>query len=792
MKQVRRATLKATDLVAPVLFISLAAVGGCKQSPSTGSAVKGAAPAAAGYSYADLQQLASLSECGTPQPADPALQQNEQRLNQLRQEVLATQTPNQDFAPPKLPPLGSLIHNLIQQHPRTVNGRDNNHQHPDWAAASTPYIRDADRAFYEQPGNRPRGSTDPNDVEKSRLPSGREISTKIFNGPDGNDADNQKGASDWLWQWGQFTDHDLDLAEPPKSPEDLAKAKFNISTAGVDKDIAGNTILDFNRNVSRTDDQGVPQQVNELTHYIDSSNVYGSDAERCRAERTMTAMIPFDADGQIGRIILDLKDNPRPGFDTSDEAALRKKLAENVEVQKITSRPEWMFFVQSLGVLAPDGRMFINPKLHDLDGGELLPQNFRFGPQEELRATGTNRAYGANDRGPMSILPAEQFWLGGDIRVSEQFWLTGAHTLMVREHNRIAAAVKAQMVADGVYRENDQAVSNAIFEITRSIVNGEAQNVTWREFLPILIGKDEVPVEHLKYRDDVNATISNVFATAVMRMGHTLVSPQIEDNGRRQEGKIECRNENGCFRLRDAFFTPTIVREFGLEAAVLRLAEHPARKGDGKVNSDFINMLFPAPLKGQQSKDALGRVLLDRNSPREAADLIAINIQRGRDHGLPPWMEVRRAMAKLRPRYAQFLNAPVQFREGDEERVKSVKNYPLEEVDPFVALVEEPVFESHFGPTFTSVLADDFIRKSEGDRYFFTNGNIFDNQWVTWLEAQSLTKIVKRNIKGADRHVGKDIFCVDKSASHYDSNGGVTSFCKPGGADANTLPGDRT
>jgi len=47
--------------------------------------------------------------------------------------------------------------------------------------------------------------------EESTLPNARDISNIIA--PQGNVLGNPLNASDWLWQWGQFIDHDLDLAE---------------------------------------------------------------------------------------------------------------------------------------------------------------------------------------------------------------------------------------------------------------------------------------------------------------------------------------------------------------------------------------------------------------------------------------------------------------------------------------------------------------------------------------------------------------------------------------------------
>ena len=68
----------------------------------------------------------------------------------------------------------------------------------------------------------------------------------------------------------------------------------------------------------------------------------------------------------------------------------------------------------------------------------------------------------------------------GDVRAQENPQLAVVHTVMMREHNRIARALK---------QLNPLWSEEVLFQETRSIVIAELHHITYTEYLPAMLGK---------------------------------------------------------------------------------------------------------------------------------------------------------------------------------------------------------------------------------------------------------------------------------------------------------------
>ncbi|KAG7153627.1 Chorion peroxidase-like 2 [Homarus americanus] len=128
-------------------------------------------------------------------------------------------------------------------------------------------------------------------------------------------------------------------------------------------------------------------------------------------------------------------------------------------------------------------------------------------------------------------------------------------------------------------------------------------------------------------------------------------------------------------------------------------------------------------------------------------DLVAINIQRGRDHGLAGYVTVRQACGL---RLVKTFNDLAEDMNSDAlENLKRIyKN--VRDIDLFVGgLSENPLPGSQVGPTFACVLVDQFVRLKKGDRYWFENKEgpgAFTKDQLRELQQVSLARVMCDNM----------------------------------------------
>lgn len=225
------------------------------------------------------------------------------------------------------------------------------------------------------------------------------------------------------------------------------------------------------------------------------------------------------------------------------------------------------------------------------------------------------------------VTPGENFcpegfdrcFVAGDTRALEHVSLIGIHTLWVREHNRIAGALSAP---------NPEWDDDRVFNEARNVLIAEIQQVTYTDYLPALFGDqfDELLGDYTGYDPEVDASIPNAFASAAYRFGHSQVQPLFE----RLDSDFQSI-PNGPLNLRDSFFNPDEFfasadptapgdARFATETDTLvrGLISQPARAVD-----EFVNFILTLQLFEPADQPGLGM------------DLVTLNIQRGRDHGLP-------------------------------------------------------------------------------------------------------------------------------------------------------------
>ena len=307
------------------------------------------------------------------------------------------------------------------------------------------------------------------------------------------------------------------------------------------------------------------------------------------------------------------------------------------------------------------------------------------------------------------VVADSQLFLAGDVRANENPELIAVQTLFVREHNRIAAAAAAK---------NPSWTDEQLYQHARRIVIAELQKITYDEFLPALLGAGTPATAALRayrgYRPDVNPGIATEFSTAAFRFGHSMLGDDIkflDDSGN------EVRAALG---LRDAFFNAPVVSQTGIDPILKYLASDRAQEIDTKVVDDVRNFLFGAPGQG-------------------GFDLAALNIQRGRDHGLADYNSVRAAYGLPR------LTSVAQITDDVAVQNSLAATYgSVDKIDLWVGgLAEKHLPGSSLGETFTRIIVDQFSRLRDGDRYWYQNSLPADA--VREIQNTSLADIVRRN-----------------------------------------------
>jgi len=515
--------------------------------------------------------------------------------------AFAAKAPNRDPRPPASGPQYSY------------SGEGNNLRNPEWGSVSLSFLRTAPQGYSD--GVSAMAGTD--------RPSPRAVSNALS--AQKESIVNDRNLTDMTYVFGQFLDHDITrtIAETG----DRQPIAVPTGDPQFDPAATGTATIPFTRSTfttsTGTSTANPRQQNNWVTAFIDGSQVYGSDADRARALRTMSG-------------------------------GLMKTSA-----------------------------------------GNLLPFN-------SLLLENDNDAHQVAD---------DELFLAGDVRANENPGIISLQTLFVREHNRIAREIAARTT-----RLSDE----EIYQKARQKVIAEMQWIVYNEYLPALLGSNAMP-NYRGYSPRVNPTISNEFSTAAYRFGHSMLDDEV---GRLNNDGTE--TTGGPLELATSFFNPTVFdpslpnHEGDIDVFLKAEISGRAQEVDVYLNDGVRNFLFGPPGAG-------------------GLDLAALNIQRGRDHGLADYNTMRAAYGL--PKVTQFsqitsdatLAAQLEATYGD-----------VNSVDAWVGgLAENHVAGGSLGPLFTRVIVDQFTRLRSGDRlYFEASMNRSD---VSAIKRMSLASIITAN-----------------------------------------------
>eukprot|EP00898_Chlorokybus_atmophyticus_P007760 jgi/Chlat1/7986/Chrsp7S07774 len=323
----------------------------------------------------------------------------------------------------------------------------------------------------------------------------------------------------------------------------------------------------------------------------------------------------------------------------------------------------------------------------------------------------------------------------GDVRGNVNGPTMVLHTIFMREHNRLATELKVNhptWTEDQLYHEARK--WNIAF----------LQMICFYEYLPAL---GMVIPEYTGYKPDVNPTVDLFFSTVAYRYGHSEVGGIIF---RTDDAEREC--PEGHLLLRETFFAPMHTMTAGIEPIVRGLTVRVAMHVDAQFDSAIKDYLFGNPGTG-------------------AVDLVATNIQRGRDHGIPDYNTCRKAFG-LKPvtSFAEITSDPF-TQQALQDVYGSVDN-----LDPYIAgTAEDHVNDSNLGELYYTSLKDQYTRIRDGDRYYFESreNGLFTDDELTVIRSTRLRDVILRNTD--IQYLPRNLFVrQDQTTLCTDSSGNST------------------
>ncbi|XP_039249402.2 peroxidase skpo-1-like [Styela clava] len=316
--------------------------------------------------------------------------------------------------------------------------------------------------------------------------------------------------------------------------------------------------------------------------------------------------------------------------------------------------------------------------------------------QDDLKRTSISKSIDCREKvhTPVNI----PCFVAGDVRVNENPGLQSIQTLMTRYHNHIGRELKSI---------NRHWNTDKVFKVARHIYSAIFQSITYREYVPPLLG----PVWSKRfdlilpdvgfwggYDARYNLGITNEFTTAAFRFGHSQVAEKLSRVNSFFKGNIPDLKSEGTFFTSDALLD----RFGGGSGAILRgFMIDNAEKTDGTLVDALRNQLFT-----QFGKSFGG-------------DLFAINTQRGRDHGLPGYNKYRELCGLSRAKSFSDLSTEIPLQTIRKlEKIYDV----VDDIDLYPgAIAENHVSGGEVGPTFACILAYGFRGIRKGDRFWHEN-----------------------------------------------------------------------
>lgn len=324
---------------------------------------------------------------------------------------------------------------------------------------------------------------------------------------------------------------------------------------------------------------------------------------------------------------------------------------------------------------------------------------------------------------------SSEYFIAGDFRANEHPGLATIHTIWLREHNKICDTMKAAFPLWGDER---------LYQMARKINGALFQRVVYEEFYPAVTGRGVG--KYYGYDEMTDATISILFTTAAYRLGHSMVGPEVK---RRGSGNAPLPS----LKLGEVFFSvPRLLNDDSIDEFLRGMTSSLAQEVDSKAVRLIRNFLFTGVKN------------------LEGFDLISFNLQRGRDHGLPSYNDIRVMLGLNRAQsYRDFAST-------EELAVALEKAYGpdnVDSVDAWIGLMsEEHIPNGSVGPTTYLIWRQQFRHLMHGDRFFYKSRDQFSRKVIAAMSRHGGTgmrDIILRNTNTSPSEIPRNVWFVPRS-----------------------------
>ncbi|XP_022204947.1 peroxidase [Nilaparvata lugens] len=317
-------------------------------------------------------------------------------------------------------------------------------------------------------------------------------------------------------------------------------------------------------------------------------------------------------------------------------------------------------------------------------------------------------------------------YLAGDNRVNQNPGIAILTILFLREHNRLC---------ESLAKINPYWDDETLYQEARRILIAEFHHITYTDFISALLGAEYVKDVGLypkhgfqeTYDPTVNPNTYVEMSGGAYRALHAMIRNDILSS-----------SQEGCpfrkIKLANAFNNPQFLQGKQFSNYVYGLEFLSAKEMD---------MRYPKSMADEFERS---------NGTEYGTDVTSIDIQRGRQLGIPPYVKMREACGF--PKINSFYDLIGIMKPEDIEKLKTVYT-DAKDIDYIVGgNLEIRMPGSLVGPTFQCVMFTQFFNWRWGDRYFYNLKNqdgSFEKDQLYQIQKASLARLICDNIKGTYR-----------------------------------------